>query len=245
MIAAMVPQKRADQILIRPDKENQDVAHCPTSLLQCLKSDSRSCRLVFPCSPWRPSTTISNPGNSNLCTRKLSRTWRLIRLRATARRTCFFDIARPSLASAVSLRRASVVKQESADLTGCWKTRRYSAGVSSLAVREKRADAVAGNALRSRCQPDSSFGAAGLDHLASISGCHARAETVGADTLQITRLKCSFHNDVPDPGPTSVAQPHGCHCKIASKKGLRVLLHQRFCQQQRQKISLDTFSKRR
>ncbi len=241
----MVPQERADQVLIGPKKENQDIAHFPTSLLQCLKSDSRSWRLLLSCSPWRPSTTTSNPGNSSLCNRKLSRTRRLMRLRSTARRACFFDIASPSRATPVPLERASVVKQESADLTGCWKTRWNSADVRSLAVRGKRADTVAGNALLSRGQPDPSLCSAGLDHLASTSGCHARAEAVGTGTLQITGLKCSFHDDVPIPGSTDIRQPFGCDCKSAPKKGHSVLLNRRFCQQHQKKISLDTLRKRR
>ncbi len=245
MISAMIPQKRAEQVLIGPKKENQDIAHCPTSLLQCLKSDSRSWRLLLSCSPWRPSTTTSNPANSSLCNRKLSRTRRLIRLRSTARRACFFDIASPSRATPMSLERASVVKQESVDLTGCWKTRWNSDGVRSLAVRGKRADTVAGKALLSRCQPNPSLCSAGLDNLASISGCHARAETMRTDTLQITGLKCSFHDVVPVPRSTDIRQPFGCDYKSTPKKGHSVLPNRRFCQQHPKKISLDTLCKRR
>ena len=217
VITAVVPQKRADQVLIGPKHENQDNAHLPTSLLQCLKSDSRSCRLLLFCSPGRPSTTISNPGKSDLCKRKLSRTWRLIRLRSTASRTCFLEIASPRRAPPVLLERASVVKQESADRTGFWKTRRNAAGVRSLAVRGKRADAVAGNALLSRRQPGSSFCATGFDYLAPVSGCHTRAEAVSADSLQITGLKCSFHKTVPIPGPTEIPQPPGTTKSVPKK----------------------------
>ena len=207
MITAMVPQQRADHILISPDKENQDLLHCPSSRLQCLARDSRSCRSLFSCSPRRPSTTMSTPGKSNRFARKLSRTKRLIRLRDTARRTCFFAIANPSRASLVPLRRASVVKHESADLRGFWKTRWNSCGLSSRAVRGKRPDAFTGNALRSRRQPDPSFSTTGFDHLAPVSGRHARAEAMCANTLQITGLKCSFHIDVPIAGSKMSGSP--------------------------------------
>ena len=117
MIAAMVPQKRADQILIRPDESG-----C------CALSDQSSPMLTIagavgwfsPCSPWRPRSTTRYPTRViPICVRGNFRVPGAFR--AAARRTCFFDIARPSLASAVSLRRASVVKQESADLTGWLK----------------------------------------------------------------------------------------------------------------------------
>jgi len=149
----------------------------------------------------RHKTTKSIPSRRLRCWRKLSRTMRFKRLRSTARRAHFFEIASPRRAEERPLSRARTVKQLSTDLFGFAKTSRKSPGRHSRAWRLKRVltgfPAIDGRLGRQAHTP---LCTACLQDFAPISCGHACAETVGPGSLDAARLKGSLHLWIPKIG---------------------------------------------
>jgi len=169
-------------------------------LAKCPFNRSTSSALLCFVTTARASTTKSRPQSAGTCLRNVSRTNRLIRLRSTARRSCFLAIARPRReVYGCELRgRASTVKQASDDFSGLSKTRRKSPALSNRCSREKDCGKagprlVAGRLLsrcsdqqdrtRSACQAGAALGTTGVDHFAATTSSHSGTKTVSTDTL--------------------------------------------------------------
>ena len=129
------------------------------------------------------------------------------RLRAVALRQCFFEIARPSLATESSFDRHSTVKNLSRLRVAFSNTRPNASASSSRLVFVNRLPwqlfnpdfwlvaVTVADALRR--QLGAAFGAAALQHEAPGFGRHASTETVGACALDFAGLECAFHDLVP------------------------------------------------
>ena len=98
-----------EQQAIGLDELYYEPAHFLINRVQIFSS--ACARAVLSCwsMPNRPMTTMSSPPSRACVLRKLSRTWRLIRLRAVAARQFFFEIARPRRPCTPSLSRLRTV----------------------------------------------------------------------------------------------------------------------------------------
>ncbi len=61
---AVISQDRAYNKLVRPDKEDQDMAHLSASLFQCCNNEAVYRPLSISSLPRRFNTTISRPANN-------------------------------------------------------------------------------------------------------------------------------------------------------------------------------------
>lgn len=148
-------------------------------------------------------TTTSSPDNRSCCWRNDSLTILFIRLRALARRHCFFEMARPSLAVSAVLGRHSTVNRLSRLRVALSNTRPKAAASRSrllfvnrlpeLLVNPGGVLVVATTVDRLRRQPGAAFGAATLEDEAPGLGCHAGTKTVVTSTLDLAGLICAFH----------------------------------------------------
>jgi hypothetical protein len=174
-------------------------------------------------------TTTSSPDNRSCCWRKDSRMTLFIRLRAVARRQCFFEIARPSLAVAVSFCRHSTVNRLSRLRFALSNTRPKAAASSSrLSLRNRllellfnpgvaRVVATAGDALRR--QLGAALGAAALEDETPGLRRHAGTKTVVACTLDLAGLICAFHGLSRNPIRGKNSVQNGARAGPRSKKG--------------------------
>ncbi len=191
----MIAQERADDDLVRTNQEYQGFAHRWDSLFQCPSRDRRKALLSASATTGRHITTMSSPCVESRRCLKLSRINRFTRLRSTARRNDFFEIANPNLDRCSPLGLANTVKKRSADRSGRSKTRRNSSALTSRRERGKALSPSA-NDRRSGGQAGTPLGAPGLDDLAATAGCHSCPKTMGPRPFESTGLKCSFHVSV-------------------------------------------------
>lgn len=91
----MLPDKRTEQIAVCCDETDQDASHKRLIVCQCFSRRRKISWLVKPVTSRRKVTTRSTLGKMSWFCRKLSRTRRLIRLRATAVLMCLRAIASP------------------------------------------------------------------------------------------------------------------------------------------------------
>jgi hypothetical protein len=192
----VLPQIGAQQHAVQLDQRDEGFLHCCAIRIQCLVSTASICRLFMALTTGLHITTRSTAGSREWLRRKLSRTSRLIRLRATASAAHLREIARPSLACPRSLGHANIVKARSAERTARSNTRRNSCALlRRLARRKYRRSTVSVN--RSRTQPSPLPRAPTLQHLAPTGRAHAYAKAVRALAPQITGLKGLFHLTAP------------------------------------------------
>jgi len=146
---------------------------------------------------------MSRPASSCWCCRKLSRTRRFTRLRATALRRCFLEMPKPKRAKGNPLGRPSTRSWPLPARAAFAKTHLNCAGFSSRWHRLNGPVAVAGEP-RSLCpvppkgcrlgaQAGPAFGTARVDDLAAVLRRHTCTEPVGTRPFQITRLKSPLH----------------------------------------------------
>ncbi len=146
----------------------------------------------------RPMTTMSRFPSCTCQWRKLSRTWRFIRLRATAEPAALRDMTRPRRGLPWEFGVARTVIQRLLALLWLWSnTHRYSAGCVKRACRGKRARPQRKGA-DSDGQPCPALGTTCVDNCSTAFGTHARTKTMCALALQVAGLKGSFHGT---PGP--------------------------------------------
>jgi hypothetical protein len=135
-VPAVATQKRTKTISIKLYRSNQGFAH-DFILSQCLFIDSLSVLAPLLALSLCAITTISTPASAAWFCLKLSLTKRLRRFRCTARCRCFFEIAKPSLATFVELGRARMRKllslKRNAESKTCW----YSEALVNLLAFEK------------------------------------------------------------------------------------------------------------
>ncbi len=127
----MTAYKRAYAVAVYLNKPYQDFTHL-TKLSQCNFIECLNSQLLFFKILFWARTTISIPAKSFWCRRKLSLTSLFMRLRCTARRKRFLEIARPSLGMFLALSRASTRKLLSTDRYAELKTLLYSDALVSL-----------------------------------------------------------------------------------------------------------------
>jgi hypothetical protein len=131
VIPTITAQKRTNTINIELYRPCQDFTHFAI-LSQCVSIEIFNSSLFF----WRiffcANTTISMPDSSFRCRRKLSLITLFIKLRCTASRKFFFDIASPSRATLKEFSRASTKKLLSAERCAESKTFLYSDASVSL-----------------------------------------------------------------------------------------------------------------
>jgi hypothetical protein len=143
--------------------------------------------------PARPMTTMSKLPSRACQWRKLSRTWRFIRFRATAGPAALREITRPRRGLFRELGVARTVIQRLVALLWLWSnTHWYSAGCVRRACRGKRARPQRKGAV-SDGQPRPALGTTCVDNRSATLGTHARTKTVRALALQVAGLKGSFH----------------------------------------------------
>jgi hypothetical protein len=152
-----------------------------------------------------------------------------IRLRAVARRQCFFDIARPSLAVSLSFSRHNTVNRLSRLRVALSNTRLKAAASRSrfffvnrllellvnpgmVLVVETAVDVL-------RRQPGAAFGAAALEDETPGLRRHAGTKTVVACTLDLAGLICAFHGLSRNPIRGKNSVQNGARAGPRSKKG--------------------------
>ena len=189
-------EKRAQQVTVGANQEYQDFSHCSMMPFQCRSSlflisselKARISRLTI--------ITMSRSGRRCRLVRKLSRIKRLIALRFTARATCFRAIANPMRGQLPGLFPTRMVIQLSLRrklfLNTCWK----SLARVNLSCTGKDSPTTPATLWR---EASSALGPTRTNHTASGAGAHARAKAVRPGTLEITRLKCTFHGNRLDP----------------------------------------------
>lgn len=191
---AVLADPGAQDILICADHQGKDGTHgARLSRFQCCSNSVRSTRAVLVAAALRARITMSQPPRSMCCWRKLSRMIRLIRFRATAWEAALRETASPKRGCCNPLGITRTVKARLVVRAAFAKTRRYSAGRVRRSARTK----LAGPRSKTRkldAQASASFGPARLDDRAAVLGRHARAEPMGARTMQIAGLVGSFHN---------------------------------------------------
>ena len=101
---------------------------------QCAFIERRNSPLARCPTPCRATTTTSRPESVWRILRKLSRTVRFTRLRSTARRTAFFETARPRRETLPPRHRASTVKHPSRERSALANTQLYSSPESNRAA---------------------------------------------------------------------------------------------------------------
>jgi hypothetical protein len=174
-------------------------------LLHCRQWASRLskiCRLLAaPVAGWL-ITTISRPASAIWCWRNDSRIMRFTRFLCVARRQCFLEIARPSLALSRLLGLYNTVNNLSRLRPAFANTRPKAAASSSRLSLVKRLPgqlvlSVSGVVVtvtrRLRRQPCTAFGAPALDDKASGLGRHAGTESMRTSALQFAGLESAFH----------------------------------------------------
>jgi len=133
--AAMRAQQWAYKVPVTTNEEDQDAAHCCINSCQCHSRLRRSPGLSITAAGGLAWTTISTDGSLVRCLRKLSRTWRLMRLRTLASATALRATLMPNRAAS-GLGLAYTRKQESVVRVPVRKARLKSAGVRSRAAGE-------------------------------------------------------------------------------------------------------------
>lgn len=140
--AAVASEQRTDQVSVTAEKTDQQVAHSwSRTRFQCTDREEKSWLFGEVTARWRQRTTKSMPCRRCRCRRKLSRTTRFSRLRSTARRATFLEIAKPNRAGRWPLVHARTVKQKSTDFSGCAKTFLKSAACPRRAEHGRRVSA--------------------------------------------------------------------------------------------------------
>ena len=189
-------EKGAQQVTVGSNQEYQDFSHCSMMPFQCRSSlllisaglKDRISRLTI--------ITMSRGGKRCLFLRKLSRNSRFSALRFTARATCFRAIANPMRGQLPGLFPTRMVIQLSLRrklfLKTCWK----SLARVNLSRAGKDSPTTPGTLRR---EARSALGPTRTNHAAAAAGSHTRAKAVRPGTLQITRLKCTFHGKRLDP----------------------------------------------
>ena len=97
-----------------------------------------------------------------------------------------------------------MVKHSSADFFGCLKTRLKSAALSNLFLRGKESVSAAKLLSSLGGQANPALGPAGFNDFLTAFRGHSGTETMGARPLQVTGLKSSFHDNLPDFSSTVV-----------------------------------------
>ena len=187
----MLPQPGADQVAVELDEADQDALHCVTRESQWRCNERKSFSWSACIAGARAITTKSRPASWCWLSRKDSRLIRLIRLRSAAFLTFRFAMANPSLGVPSPLARARTHKKASEDFAAFAKTSLKS---SALVSRSDRGNPLGARGKRSDGQTLATLGAAGIDDQTAAAGLHARAETMGADSLDLAGLIRSFHD---------------------------------------------------
>lgn len=156
-------------------------------------------------------TTTSRPVSSAWCCRNDSRTIRFIRFLAVARRQCFLETARPSLATPCRFARQITVNHLSRLRDRLLNTGANAAAFNRRFSLRKRYRELPGDLRLSAAamtsaleipaglwrQPGAALGPAPFQDQAAGLGRHARPEAVPAGTLDVAGLICAFHRVVP------------------------------------------------
>lgn len=156
--------------------------------------------------PRRASTIASMAGRLS-CWRKVSRVWRLTRLRATAVAMFFLAITKPSRAqpSVLNFARINRCWCESLKVASsktCWKSwllrRRDDLGKEAVVTPVTRAEREFPQAAikaerRLSAETLAAFGATTCQNLATTFGSHTGTKAVSAFALKDTGLKGSLH----------------------------------------------------
>ena len=125
--AAAPPHEWAHEPRVEPNNKNQNSLHRAIRA-QWNSSRSWNCIPVRSHAGLRTMTSVSKPASFSLWWRKNSRTHRFNRFLFTARRTCFFGTAIPSLARVNPFAHANTITEQSLDLHRAerrlWKSRR-------------------------------------------------------------------------------------------------------------------------
>ena len=163
----------------------------------CSTREKFSCLLFAESAAGRAMTTRSTPASCPRWQRKLSRTSRFRRLRPTARRICFFEIARPSREPGWPVRKANIVKYASLDRSGFTKTR-LNSGAASRRAERGNAFFLMNQALKVdvflRNQARAALRTACVQHFAAAARGHPGAKTMGSSALYAAGLKSTFHD---------------------------------------------------
>jgi hypothetical protein len=144
-------------------------------------------------------TTKSQQGNDG-CIRKDSLARRFNLFRSTALFAARREIVKPNRACGAALGQPRIVKYRSLERAGSAKTRPNSFELCKRCSGENPAG-LGGNAAPNPNplgrETSAAFRATAREDLATGGRGHARAESVGTLTVQIARLKSSFHDRVP------------------------------------------------
>ena len=194
--SAVRPDQRADPEAVDPDEGDQCGPHSLAGPVECFRQCLRSeARRLEPGSrsagAWA-TTTRSRPASRCWCSRKLSRTNRLRRLRRFARRTRFFATASPRRAAPALRGRAKTEKYRSDERAGSSNTRRKSLPERS---RRSRPNERSSSSVRnSRRQSRAALGPPRLDDPPTRSRAHPGAKPAAALGAADARLKRSLHS---------------------------------------------------
>ncbi len=196
--AAIVTHKGAEEQAVGPDGQDQEVAKRSVNTRQARSMEAQSWALFWVLSPGRPSTTTSRLGRELRWRRKLSRSRRFTRLRATARGTWRFGMARPKRARPSSFGRATKVRQPLFIRHAESRTRLKSTARVIRAARGKVSccsppDGAGPINSGSDSEAVTALSTAGCQHLTTVFGSHASAETVSALARDDTGLEGTLH----------------------------------------------------
>lgn len=204
----VIPEKRADRVLVGFDRCQYQAAHFFSSFTQSLCKHFLISSLPAVASGTREIMTISSPLGFSRRWRKNSLIRRFARLRPTAVFICFFEMASPRREIPSPFERynrissGSIIRRDSAkvnlkSLASVSLDRRGKAA-STVRARDSGADAVpAGRYVKSGGKPGTALRTPRAQNQTAAAGFHSGAKPVGALTLEIAGLICSFH--VPKP----------------------------------------------
>lgn len=113
MEATVPAQEWADKVTVTAYQRGQQPLHLVMILIQWRSSDARSTAPGAPAAAGWPTTTRSSPASRRCARRTDSRTWRLIRLRATALRDTRRDTTKPTRRCVRPLPTAATLKYRS------------------------------------------------------------------------------------------------------------------------------------